>query len=227
MVYLKGRRQCLCDACSKAYMISYVCVHMCAPLRVFWFRITQLIAVFQSPIVSDSLQPVDFSTPGFPVPHHLPEFAQVHVHCIGETIQPSHPLMTSSPSAFNLSQHQGLFQWVRCSHQMTEIVELQFQQQSFQLSIQSWYPLRLTILISLLSKGLSGVFFSTTVWRHYFFGTLPSLHPALATVYDHGKIVALTVRTFAGRAMSLLFSTLSRLVITFLLRSNCLLISWL
>ena len=44
------------------------------------------------------------------VPHHLPKFAQVHVSCISYAIQPSHPLMPSSPSALNLSQHQGLFQ---------------------------------------------------------------------------------------------------------------------
>jgi len=56
--------------------------------------------------------PVDCSMPGLPVPHFLPEFAQVHVHWVGEAIQPSHPLLSSSPFAFNLSQHQGLFQWV-------------------------------------------------------------------------------------------------------------------
>ena len=54
--------------------------------------------------------PMDCSTPGPPVPHHLPEFAQIHVHCIGDVIQPSHPLMLSSPSALSLSQHRGLFQ---------------------------------------------------------------------------------------------------------------------
>ena len=64
--------------------------------------------------------PIDCSTPGLPVPHHLPEFSQVHVHYIGDAIQPSHPLMPSSPSTLNLAQHQGLFQWVVCSHQMTK-----------------------------------------------------------------------------------------------------------
>ena len=54
--------------------------------------------------------PMDCSTPDHPVPHHLPTFAQVHVHCISDAIQPSHPLMPSSLSAVNLSQHQGLFQ---------------------------------------------------------------------------------------------------------------------
>ena len=54
--------------------------------------------------------PMDFSTPGLLVPHHLLEFAQVHVRCIGNAIHPSHPLTLSFPSALNLSQHQGLFQ---------------------------------------------------------------------------------------------------------------------
>ena len=56
--------------------------------------------------------PVDCSTPGFPVHHQLPELAQTHVHRVSGAIQPSHPLSPPSPPAFNLSQHQGLFQWV-------------------------------------------------------------------------------------------------------------------
>ena len=56
--------------------------------------------------------PMDCSMPGLPVPHHLPEFTQVHVHCIGDAIQPSHLLKPSSPSDIDLSQDQGLFQWV-------------------------------------------------------------------------------------------------------------------
>ena len=76
--------------------------------------------------------PMDCSTPALPVPHHLPKFTQVHIHCIGNAIQTSHPLMPSSPFAFNLSQHQGLFQWISRLHQMTKILELQLQHQSFQ-----------------------------------------------------------------------------------------------
>ena len=75
---------------------------------------------------------MDCSRPGLPVPLRLPEFAQVHVHCISDAIQPSHPLMPSSPSTFSLSQQQGLFLWVDCSHQVTKILELQLQHQSFQ-----------------------------------------------------------------------------------------------
>ena len=124
-------------------------------------------------------KPMDCSIPGLPVPHHLLEFAQVHVHWIGDAVQSSHPLTLFSPSALNLSQHQGLFQWVVCSHQMTK-----YWKSVLPVNIQDWSPLRLTGLISLLSKGLSGVFSSTTVWRHQFFGALPSLQSSfIHTLY--------------------------------------------
>ena len=67
--------------------------------------------------------PMDCSTPGFPVLHYLTEFAQTHVHWVGDAIQPSHPLSSPSP-ALNLAQHQGLFQWVSSSHQVAKVLEL-------------------------------------------------------------------------------------------------------
>jgi len=75
--------------------------------------------------------PMNCSIQGFPVPHHLLEFAQTHVHWVGDAIQPSQPLLSPSPPAFNLSQHQGLFQWVGSSHQVDKILELELQHQSF------------------------------------------------------------------------------------------------
>ena len=81
------------------------------------------------PILCD---PVDCSTPGLPVLHYLPEFTQTHVHWVGDAIPPSHPLLPPSPPAFNLSQHQGLFQWVSSSCYMAKVLELQLQHQSFQ-----------------------------------------------------------------------------------------------
>ena len=69
--------------------------------------------------------PMVCSTPGLPVLHHLPELAQTRVHWIGYTIQPSHPLLPPSAPALNLSQHQGLFQWVSASHQVARVLELQ------------------------------------------------------------------------------------------------------
>ena len=76
--------------------------------------------------------PMDCSTPGFPVHHQLPELAQTQVHWVGDAIQPPLPLPSPSPPAFNLSQHRGLFQWVSSSHQVAEVLEFQLQHQSFQ-----------------------------------------------------------------------------------------------
>ena len=69
--------------------------------------------------------PLDCSMPGLPVRHQLPEFTQTHGHWVSDAIQPSRPLSSPSPPAFNLSQHQGLFQWVSNSHQMVKILEVQ------------------------------------------------------------------------------------------------------
>ena len=88
-----------------------------------------------------------------------------------------------------------------------------------------WFLFRLTSLISSLSKGLSRLFSSTSVWRHQFFGILPSLQLSQPHVTTE-KTIALIIQTFVGRVMSLLFNTLSRFVIAFLPRSNRLLISW-
>ena len=63
---------------------------------------------------ADSLQPMDCSTPGFPVHHQLRELTQTHVHRVGDAIQQFHPLLSPSPPAFDLSQHQDLFQWPDC-----------------------------------------------------------------------------------------------------------------
>ena len=71
--------------------------------------------------------PMDCSRPGVPVHHQLLQLAQTHVHRVGDAIQPSHPLSSPSPTAFNLSQHQGLFQGVISFHQMAKVLELPFQ----------------------------------------------------------------------------------------------------
>ena len=76
--------------------------------------------------------PMNCSIPDLPVTRYLPEFAQIHVHCVSDTLQPSHPLLPRSPPALNVSQHHGLFQWVGSSHQVAKVLELQLQQQSFQ-----------------------------------------------------------------------------------------------
>ena len=83
-------------------------------------------------VVSDSLRPMNRSTPGLPVHHQLLEFTQTHVHWVSDAVQPSHPLSIPSPPAFNVSQHQSLFQWVSSSHQVAKVLEFQLQHQSFQ-----------------------------------------------------------------------------------------------
>ena len=83
------------------------------------------------PIICD---PMDCSMPGLPVHHHLLEFIQIHVHWVGDAIQSSHPVSSSSSPAFNLSWHQGLFKW-GSSHQVAKALAFQLQHQSFQ-----WTP---------------------------------------------------------------------------------------
>ena len=175
--------------------------------------------------MSYSLWPHDCSTPGLPVHHQLLEFTQIHVHWVSDTIQPSHPL--SSPSAFILSQDQGLFQWVTSSHQVAKVFELQLQRQSFQWIFRTdflrmdWLDLLAVqgTLKSLLQHHSSK---GSILWHSVFFVAQLS-HPYMTT----RKIIALTRRTFVSKVMSLLFHMLSRLVIAFLPMSKCLLIWWL
>ena len=175
--------------------------------------------------------PMDCSTPGFPVLHYLQEFAQTHVHWVSDAIQPFHSLSPASPPAFNLSQHQGLFQWVGSLHQVAKVLDFQLQHHSsfiLPMNIQGWFSLAWTGWISLLSKGLSRVFSNTTLQKHQFFSTEPSLW---SNSHIHTwlleKTIVLTTWTFVDKVMSLLFNTLSRLVIVFLPRRKHLLISWL
>ena len=82
-------------------------------------RSVQFSSVVQScPTLCD---PMNCSTPGLPVHHQLPESTQIHVHWVGDAIQPSHPLSSPSPPVLNLSQHQGLFKWVSSSHQVAKV----------------------------------------------------------------------------------------------------------
>ena len=101
--------------------------------------------------------PTDCNTPGFPVHHQLPELAQTHVHQVGDAIQPSHPLSSASLCAFDLSQLQGLFQWVSSLHQ---VLGFQLQHQSFQW-IQDWFPLGLPAVQGTLKSLLRGGLQST------------------------------------------------------------------
>ena len=140
-----------------------VCSNPC-PLSWWYhpFSSFQFTSVAQScPTLCNSR---DCSTPGFPVLHHLPDFAQTHVHWVDDTIQPSGPLSSPSPPAFSLSQYQGLLQWVSSLHQVAKYWSF-----SFSISpsneYSGWFPLGLTSLISLLSKGVSRVFSSIIIGK--------------------------------------------------------------
>ena len=117
--------------------------------------------------------PMDCSMSGFPVLHHLPEFAQTHVHRVGDAIQSSHPLSSPSPT-FSLSQHES-FPMSQFFASGSQSIGDSASASDLPMNIQGWFPLGLTGLFSLQSKGLSRVFSNTTVQKHEFFGTQPSL----------------------------------------------------
>ena len=166
------------------------------------------------------------STPAFPVLHHLPDLAQTHVHWVSDAIQPSLPLLSPSPPAVNLSQHQGLFQGVSSSHQVRYWIFSfsisPFNEYSGLISFRTdWLDLLAVqgTLKSLLQHHSSKL----SIFRCSTFFTVQLSHPYMTT----GKTIALTRQTFVCKVMSLLFNMLSRLVIAFLPKSKGLLISWL
>ena len=117
---------------------------------------------------------MDCSMPGFPGLHYLPRFAQTHVHWISDAIQTSHPLLPPSlpsifPSIMDFSPVSRLFASGGRSIGASASASV------LPMNTQGWFPLGLTGLISLLSKGLARVFSNTTVWKHQFFGAQPSL----------------------------------------------------
>ena len=157
--------------------------HLFCP--VYYSLSVQFNSVTQScPALCD---PMNCSTPGLPVHHQLPEFIQTHVHWVDDAIQPSHPLSSPSPSSINLSQNQGLFQWVSSSHQVAKVLEFQLQHQSFQ-----WTP-----RTDFLSDGLVGSPCSprdsqesspTPQFKSINSSMLSFLYsPTLTSIHDHWK----------------------------------------
>ena len=123
----------------------------------------QFSSVAQScPTLCDHM---DCSMPGFPVQHQLLELTQTHVHWVSDAIQPPHPLSSPSPPTFDLSQHQGLFQWVSSSHQVEKYWSF-----SFNISPSNEYSglisYRMDWLDLLAVQRTLRVFSSTTIWKH-------------------------------------------------------------
>ena len=128
---------------------------------------------------------MDWSTPGFPVHHQLLEHTQTYVHLLSGAMQPSHPLSIPSPPACNLSQHQGLFQWVSSSHQGAKIWGVSASASILPMNIQDRFPFGWTGWISLQSNGLSRDFSNTAVKKHQFFGA--QLSSESTSIHDYWK----------------------------------------
>ena len=149
--------------------------------------------------------PMDYSMPGYPIHHQLPELTPVRWVC--DAIQPSHPL--SSPPAFSLSQHQGLFKWVSSSHQVAKYWRFSINPSNENSGMiffrMDWLDL---LAVQGTLKSLLQHHSSKVSIRCSAFFRVPLSHPYMTT----GKTIALNRWTFAGKVMSLLFNMLSRLV---------------
>ena len=168
------------------------------------------LLLFSCWVMSNSCDPMTCSTPGFPIFHYLPEFAQTHIHWVIDAIQPSQTPFSSCSQSFPAI---GSFPMTQVFASGGQSIGASVSAIVFPRNIQSWFPLGLTGLISLLSKGLSRVFSSTQFksinsFVSAFFIALLS-HPYMTP----GKTIAFTRWTFVGKVVSLLFNMLSRLVI--------------
>ena len=135
--------------------------------------VIQFSSVAQScPYLCD---PMDCSKAGFPGHHQIPKLAQTHVHRVGDTVQPSHPLPSPSPPAFNLSQHQGFFPMSQFFASGNQSIGVSTSASVLPMNIQDWFSLGLTGFIFLQSKGPSRIFSNTTVQNHQFCSTQFSL----------------------------------------------------
>ena len=171
--------------------------------------------------------PMDCSVPGFPVYHQLPEFTQTHVHWIGDAIQPSHPSVVPFSSHLQSFPASGSFQMSQFFVSGGQSIK----SFSFSISPSKEYSGLISFRMNWLDllavqgtlKSLQHHSSKTSILLRSAFFIVQLSHPYMTT----GKTIALTRRTFVGKKMSLLFNMLPRLVITFLPRSKCLLISWL
>ena len=129
--------------------------------------------------------PMNHSMPGLHVRHQLPEFTQTHVHRVSDVIKPSHPLLSPSPPAPNHSQHQGLFQWVNSSRQITKILELQLQHQSIFMNYLGLISLKID-WFDLLAVQRT---FKCLLQHHSLKASILWLYllysPALTTIHEH------------------------------------------
>ena len=163
--------------------------------------------------------PMACSTPGFPVIDHLLELVQTHVHWVCDAIQASCTLSSPSSPTFNLSLRQSFpINWLALGDQSIG-ASASASATVLPIHIQGLFPLGLIWIPC--SSRLSRVFFNTTVQKHQFIGTQPSLQFNSHSCMTPGKTIALTIWALVGKVLSLLFNMLYSLVIAFLKRSKC------
>ena len=176
IVYLTTTNICThTSVCTYIFVLYiYVCICMYIYISVY---VCVYISVQFSSLAQSCLtlcNPMNGSTLGFPVHHQLPEFTQTHVHQVSDAIQPSHPLSSPYPSAFNLST-SGSFQMSQLFPSGGQSIGVWASTSVLPMNIQDWFPLCWTGWISLQSKGLSRAFSNTTVQKHQFFSAQLSL----------------------------------------------------
>ena len=167
-------------------------------------------------------EPMDCSTPGFPVLHCLPEFAQTHVHPLDDAIQPSHLLLDPSPPALNLSQNQDLFQWVGSSHQVAKVLELQHQ--SFRWIIRLDFLLDWLVWFPCCPRDSQESYPAPQFESINSLGLSLFCDPTLTSIHDYWKNHSPDYTDLCRQ--NNVSATPPRFVIAFLPRSKCLLISW-
>ena len=115
------------------------------------------------------------------------EFAQTHVHRVGDAIQPSHPLSPSYPTALNIFQHPKLFQWGHLFTSGGQSIGASASASILPMNIQDWFPLELTGWISLQFKGLSKVFSNTTAQNINSLALSFLYSPTVTSLHDYQK----------------------------------------
>ena len=188
-------------------------------LTVIYYYCYYIVSIYFSSVAQSCptlCDPMSHSTPGLPVHHQLLEFTPTHVRWVSDAIQPSHPLLSPSPPALNLSQHQGLFRWVSSSHQVAKVL-VSASTSVLPVNTQDWSPLGdgldLLLVQGTLKSLLQHHSSEASILQRSAFFIVQLSHPCITT----GKTLSLTRWTFANKVMSLLFNMLSRLIITFLI----------
>ena len=167
---------------------------------------------------------MDCSTPGFPIHYQLLGLTQTHVHWVSDAIQPSHPLLSPSPSTLQSFLASGSFPMSQFFSSGGQSIEISTSASVLPMNIQDLFPLELTGWI-LQSKELSRVFSNTTVQKHQFLVLILLYSPTLTSIHDYWKNHSFDQTDLCWPSNLLLFNILSRLVIAFLPRSKHLLIS--